>query len=272
LSWTFSAEDQAFDFLAKNETLVLTYEVFVADNHGGVAKQTVKVTVKGTDDRPVIEMTTVAAVDEQTDQTLSFSPDTATIALQFVDPDLNNVGHTASVIGVEADGVTTGLLPGFLGTLELLSFYHVDNVVKTAGSSVGTINTTFSAPDLAFDYLAEGEQLNITYTVRLNDMAGGTSTQDVIVIVNGSNDRPIYLCGPDLEHLAEDENVTVGNLTADGDLAFTDIDLSDTHTVSTTVTAALSGGGLVPISEAELLAALSTSLDDSTGHLFGDHL
>ncbi len=270
LKWTFSAEDEAFDFLAKNETLVLTYEVFVADNHGGVAKQTVKVTVKGTDDRPVIEMATVAMVDEQTDQTLSFSPDTAAIALQFVDPDLNNVGHTASVIGVDADGVTTGLLPGFLGTLELLSFYHVDNVVKTAGSSVGTINTTFSAPDLAFDYLAEGEQLNITYTVRLNDGAGGTSTQDVIVIVTGSNDRPIYLCGPDLEHLAEDENVTAGNLTADGDLAFADIDLSDTHTVSTTVTAALSGGGLVPISEAELLAALTTSLDDSTGHLLGE--
>ena len=40
-----------------------------------------------------------------------------------------------------------------------MSFFNVDNVVKASGSSTGTINTTFSAPDLAFDYLAAGEHL-----------------------------------------------------------------------------------------------------------------
>ena len=41
----------------------------------------------------------------------------------------------------------------------------------------GTINTTFSAPDLAFDYLADGETVDITYTIKLNYNAGGITTQ-----------------------------------------------------------------------------------------------
>ena len=78
-----------------------------------------------------------------------------------------------------------------------MSFFNVDNVVKASGSSSGTINTTFSAPDLAFDYLAAGEQLNITYMVQLDDHAGGVTTQNVAVTVIGTNDKPIYLCGPE---------------------------------------------------------------------------
>ena len=145
-----------------------------------------------------------------------------------------------------------------------MSFFHINNVVKPAGSSSGTINTTFSAPDLAFDYLAAGETLDITYTLRLNDNAGGTSTQTVIVTVVGRNDGPVYLCGPDTANLVEDENLSpAGDLTAHGDFNFGDIDLSDTHTVSTSATAIRSGGGAVPLTEAQLLAALTTSV--STG-------
>ncbi len=44
LKWNFSDQDQDFDFLAKNQTLVLTYDIKVSDNHGGYAIQTVKIT------------------------------------------------------------------------------------------------------------------------------------------------------------------------------------------------------------------------------------
>jgi VCBS repeat-containing protein len=272
LKWSFSDADDDFDFLAKNQTLVLTYDIQVSDNHGGMATQTVKVTVTGTDDKPVINMAVVATVTEQAGQTLSFTPDTAHIAINFTDVDLTNTGHTASVIAASASGVTTGILPGSYGTDELMSFFHVDNVVKASGSSNGTINTTFSAPDLTFDYLAAGEHLDITYTVQLDDHAGGVSTQNVVVTVIGTNDKPIYLSGPESAHLTEDHNLSPsGDLTAQGELIFGDIDLSDTHTVTTTVTPTLSGGGSIPLSNAALLAAFHTSLDpDSTGHLLGE--
>jgi VCBS repeat-containing protein len=269
IKWSFSDADDDFDFLAKNQKLTLTYDIKVSDDHGGSVTQTVKVTVTGTDDKAVIDVTPVATVTEQADQTLSFSLDTAHVALTFTDEDLTNTGHTATVIAASATGNTSGLL---FGNAELMSFYHVDNVVKASGSSAGTINTTFQAFDLAFDYLAAGEHLDITYTVRLDDHAGGISTQNVQVTVVGTNDKPFYLCGPESAHLTEGQNVdSSGNLHADGDLLFTDIDLADTHTVSTTVTATRSGGGAIPLTEAQLLAAFSTSLSpDSTGHLIGD--
>ena len=271
LKWSFSDADADFDFLAKNQTLVLIYDVKVADNHGGFAIQTVKITVTGTDDKPVINMTTAATVTEQANKTLSLTPDTVHVALGFTDDDLANTGHTATVIGVSASGATAGLLPGPFGTAELMSFYHVDNVVKTSGSSTGTINTTFSAPDLAFDYLAAGQHLDITYTVQLDDHAGGVSTQTVTVTVVGTNDKPIYLSCPESAALVEDQNLdSSGNLHASDSLLFTDIDLADAHTVSTTVTATRSGGGSIPLTNAQLLAAFGTSLQDSTGHLIGE--
>lgn len=268
LKWTFSDADEDFDFLAKNQTLVLTYDITVSDNHGGTAIQTVQVTVTGTDDKPVISTTALATVTEQANTTLSLSPDIVQIALNFTDDDLANTGHTATVLSASATGNTSGII---FGSAELMSFYHVDNVVKASGSSAGTINTTFSAADLAFDYLAAGEHLNITYVVQLDDHAGGISTQNVQVTVVGTNDKPIYLTGPESAHLIEDQNVnSSGNLTAHGDLFFTDIDLSDSHAVSTTVTATRSGGGAIPLTDAQLLAAFATSLEDSTGHLLGE--
>src|SRR3954471_10127441 len=268
LKWTFSDVDEDFDFLAKNQTLVLTYDIIVSDNHGGTAIQTVQVTVTGTDDRPMITTTAVATVTEQANTTLSLSPDTVHVALNFTDDDLANTGHTATVLSASATGNTTGII---FGNAELMSFFQVDNVVKNAGSSDGTINTTFSGPDLAFDYLAAGEHLDITYVVQLDDHAGGVSTQNVQITVVGTNDAPIYLSGPESAHLIEDQNVnSSGNLTAHGDLFFTDIDLSDTHSVSTTVTATRSGGGAIPLTDAQLLAAFATSLEDSTGHVLGE--
>src|SRR5205085_1313092 len=62
-----------------------------------------------------------------------------------------------------------------------------------------------------------------------------------------------------------------GNLTAHGDLFFGDLDLSDAHTVSTSLVSAVrSGGGAIPVSDADLLAALGTTLEDSTGHALGE--
>lgn len=271
LKWSFSDQDQDFDFLAKNQTLVLIYDVKVFDNHGGFAIRTVKITVTGTDDKPVINMTTAATVTEQANQTLSLTPDTVQVALNFTDDDLANTGHTATVTGVSASGATAGLLPGPFGNAVLMSFFHVDNVVKASGSSTGIINTTFSAPDLAFDYLAAGQHLDITYTVQLDDHAGGVSTQTVTVTVVGTNDKPVFLGPPDCANLVEDQNLdSSGNLHANGDLPFIGIDLADAHMVSTSVTATRSGGGAIPLTNAQLLAAFGTSLDNSTGHLFGE--
>jgi VCBS repeat-containing protein len=267
IRWSFAAPDSDFDFLASGEHLVLTYNVTVADNHGGTATQTVTVNVTGSEDRPVISIATPVSVSEQAGHTLSLSPDTAHVALGFSDPDLDN-HHTATVIGATAVGNTSGLLPGGLRTAELMAFYHVDNIVEPTATSDGTINTTFSAPDLAFDYLAAGETVTIDYTVQLDDHAGGVTTQDVAVTVTGTNDAPTYLSGPQSAHFTEGQAAT---LHGHGDLFFADVDLSDTHVTSTSVVSATrSSGQPVPLTNAQLAAALATSLEDSTGHALGE--
>ena len=194
IGWTFSLPDSDFDFLARNEKLQLVYDVTVTDPSGEASMQTVTITVTGSNDVPSFDSgPETAAVTEQAGQILSVSPDAVSGTLNFTDVDLNNVGHTATVTHVSATGVTTGLLPGILGTLEELAFFQIDSVTKAAGSSSGAIDWTFSAPDLAFDYLAAGQTVTLTYTVRVNDHAGGTSTQTVAVTVTGTNDTPVFI-------------------------------------------------------------------------------
>ena len=65
VKWSFSEADDDFDFLSKNQVIVLTYGVTVSDNHGGTAKQTVTITVTGTDDKPVIATSVAATVCER---------------------------------------------------------------------------------------------------------------------------------------------------------------------------------------------------------------
>ena len=53
-SWSFSAPDSFFDYLADGESVTLTYTVALDDHHGGVASQDIVVTVNGSNDAPVI--------------------------------------------------------------------------------------------------------------------------------------------------------------------------------------------------------------------------
>src|ERR1700716_1675362 len=74
VKWAFSTPDKNFDFLSKNETLTLTYQVTVADNHGGSATDTVKVVLTGADDAPMIAAAATGTITEETGQTLSLAP------------------------------------------------------------------------------------------------------------------------------------------------------------------------------------------------------
>src|ERR1700724_1463208 len=61
IPWTFSVVDGALDFLAAGQTLVQSYNVTVADTHGGTVAQVVTVTLTGANDLSVITSTVVSA-------------------------------------------------------------------------------------------------------------------------------------------------------------------------------------------------------------------
>jgi hypothetical protein len=146
----------------------------------------------------------------------------------------------------------------------------------------GSASWTYSIPDSAFDFLAAGETLTLTYLARVDnnfaqndEVAFKTFT---ITVTRGSNDVPVITTSaPALaftgDHevggflLAANDPATGKPAPTSGTLVFKDADLTDTHSVSATLTSAVWSGGNVPPGplaafEAALTASVAT---DSTG-------
>ncbi len=83
LSLGLSAAYTAFDYLALNEVLTLTYTLEIDDHDGGIAPRTFVVTFTGTNDAPVVDAIAQENLSEQTDTNAL----TATIPVTFTDVD-----------------------------------------------------------------------------------------------------------------------------------------------------------------------------------------
>src|SRR5262249_58229947 len=85
----------------------------------------------------------------------------------------------------------------------------------------------------ALDFLAAGQTLTITYNVTVTDDSGVSSTQQVTITVIGTNDVPVITFAAQTGAVTEHTHVdNSGNLNAGGTIAFTDVDLTDTHTMT----------------------------------------
>jgi len=72
----------------------------------------------------------------------------------------------------------------------LIALVKAGTVAKAADSSAGAVDLDFSAASTAFDYLATGEKLTLTYTVAIDDHDGGVTPQTFVITVTGTNDAP----------------------------------------------------------------------------------
>ena len=174
--------------------------------------------------------------------------------LTFTDLKVSTV--SASLASMTWSGGAT--LPSGLG--EVLAG-ALSITTEGADSGFGSIATTFSAPDRTFDFLAANEALTIVYNVTVTGSGGVSLTQPVTIAVTGSNDAPVLAADASGPHTVTQGLITTGTLT------FTDVDLNDHHTVSTSVPSAIwSGGATLPSGVAAALAgALSTTASDDTG-------
>ena len=86
-----------------------------------------------------------------------------------------------------ASGATTGLL---LDETALIALMTPGAVTKASGSSSGSLSLGFAAASTAFDYLGVGDTLTLTYTVAINDLDGGITSQTFVVTITGTNDVP----------------------------------------------------------------------------------
>ncbi|MCA6110933.1 VCBS domain-containing protein [Bradyrhizobium cenepequi] len=193
--WTFTMNNDspAVQGLNAGETVQEIYIVHVTDDAGAVVDRQIIVTIRGTNDLPVISGTETGEVTEDT-----ILKGDGTLTTTDVD-----VGDTAtwSVVGSDA---------GRYGELTL----------NPDGS------WSYALDNDAAQGLKAGETVQEIFTVRATDSAGASVTQQVTVTVTGTNDVPV-ISGTATGAVGED-----GTLTAQGALTASDADVGDTATWS----------------------------------------
>ena len=172
-----------------------------------------------------------------------------------------------------------------LNALQLADIKAVEaqlSVVAAPGNmNTGSDTWTYSVADGAFDFLAAGETLTLTYEALVdNNYKPNEAVTPVYftITITGTNDVPVITSPQQNVNFVSAGTDTKGgelipNTATIGKLTFTDPDLTDTHTVAVKMTSALLDGqsfattvGPVVINElAAALTAKITAADDSTG-------
>jgi VCBS repeat-containing protein len=98
----------------------------------------------------------------------------------------------------------------------------------------------------SLDYLAAGEELNLTYTVEIDDGDGGIDTEDFTITVTGTNDDPTITSVIGITDVIGlvNEDATALTLTDTGTITFEDVDLTDDHVISVVKASGNLGGTL----------------------------
>ena len=99
----------------------------------------------------------------------------------------------------------------------------------------------YTANGSAFEALAKGETLVDTFIYTLRVANGTLSTATVTVTVTGTNDGPVIGVA-DLVGAVTEAVTPAGNLIDSGTIAFSDVDVTDTHTASAAAIGTTLGG------------------------------
>ncbi|MGB5438795.1 MAG: VCBS domain-containing protein, partial [Gammaproteobacteria bacterium] len=215
INWDYTITEAELDFLAAGETVTVVYTITVDDANGGTDTQDVTVTITGANDAPIIAIVDVAgAITEGS--TLSDAG-----SITFTDLDLTDT-PTASEA---TKSITTALT---LSAAQQAAIENAFSISAAAGNTNnGTINWDYIITEAELDFLAAGETVTVVFTITIDDGNGGTDSQDVTITITGSNDAPVIAV------VDVAGSITEGSTLNDaGSITFTDLDLTDTPTVS----------------------------------------
>ncbi|MGB4065513.1 MAG: VCBS domain-containing protein, partial [Azonexus sp.] len=181
-SYSFDPSNAAYQDLAEGESREVAFNYTVSDGTA-TDTDTLTISVSGINDRPVVAVVDVAgAVTEDAAATLSDSG-----SVTFSDADATDVlTSSVELVTATASGgvfVYAGLQAGLAEAMSLTQ----------TGTNDGSIGWSFSLPNADAQYLAHGVTVTAIYRITLRDDSGTASaaqTQDVTVVLTGSNDGP----------------------------------------------------------------------------------
>ena len=207
------------DSLGVGETITdrVTYTIQLGNGTLSIAEATIS--FSGTNDAPVISIVgsdSAAASFNETNGGLS-----KTGTLTVTDADTTDQ-VSSTVTGVTTNGPTGGLSNDALKAMLTLS----PGTLEANSDAHNNLEWNFNSGNQAFNFLAAGETLTLTYAIQVSDgHTGGTDTKNITVTIQGTNDAPVLTgTAATLAHGTEDTGYTI---TATSLLAgFTDVDSS----------------------------------------------
>ncbi|WP_201723777.1 VCBS domain-containing protein, partial [Bradyrhizobium sacchari] len=231
-------------------------------------------------------VTTAFALTERADTTGDTThSDTISGRITFVDQNLGDLPTVSVSLGDAPNYVYKNAgqqdVTGSLSALQKQDIAATQVQISVAAdggnNNNGSAVWTYTVPDHVFDFLAAGETLTLTYMVRVNNNFAVNAESTLIPItitITGTNDKPVITTSVPTITFEGGTSVPGGPLIShvptSGTLNFTDVDLTDTHTVSVALTSAsLPDGSTVPPGPlAAFQSAMSVAIAsgaDSTG-------
>ncbi|PMG38080.1 hypothetical protein BCU93_01825 [Vibrio breoganii] len=195
--WTYTLDNKGVQALAEGEHHTETMLVTVTDEHGATTTQQVSIEVTGTNDRPVISS----------------------------QPQVDTVKEDGTLF-VKGQVIASDVDHGAVLT------YTPDNLQGQYGAftlNASTGKWHYTLDNSAHQALAQGEMHAETMLVTVTDEHGSSTTQQVVITVEGTNDNPI------ITHITS-RTANEGDKVISGTITSTDVDHGDTATYSTTFT------------------------------------
>ena len=152
--WAFDPGHDSYNNLAYGQTKIIevTYEVSDADN--ATATNSFTITVNGTNDDPVATFTTAQTSTE----------DAAVVTGQLTATDID--------------------------TGDVLKYFSVGAPVEGLNIVEDTGVWTFDPTDESYQYLKQGQTLDITVEYAVEDQDGGFNESSFVITLTGTNDAP----------------------------------------------------------------------------------
>ncbi|WP_345846161.1 retention module-containing protein [Shewanella algae] len=242
-AWNYQLDNAAVDGLLEGEIRTETFTVTVTDEYGANAEQLVTITIIGTNDAPILSADASGAVIEDLDVINGMLSDSG--SLSFTDVDIGD-SHVVSS-SYNGDASWSG------GALD-----QATQDALAAGFSADNAGWSYDIANSLVQFLAVGETITLSFTLTVTDAFGASDSQPVTVTITGTNDAPVLsidMSGA----VTEDVDVVAGMLSDSGDLSFTDVDINDSHSVSSSYNgdASWSGGALDQATQDALAAGFS---------------
>jgi VCBS repeat-containing protein len=252
LNWTFNSVGTEFAYLAEGETLTLTYTITVTDSEGASVSELVSITITGANEKPTINDPAVISIGGSDSAAATLietnSGLTASGSLTVTDPNQSDI-VTAHIQTLTVTGTTAGLSSDHQALFQMLT---VNELVIDSTMTTGSINWSFDSGSQSFDYLAEGEMLVLTYTVRVQDSIGAATQQPITITIVGTNDAPVVV-----SIIPAKQSVDSQSISLDVSPFFVDVDASDQLTFT-------ANNGLPPGLTLDSLTGLITGQLDSS--------